>query len=483
MSDYKQILIKGEYIMNFLNVKNSKIIDSKGNEVFLRGVCLGGWMNMENFITGYTGSESSLRKTCKEILGEKKYLFLFNRLLDYFITEDDISFIKSCNATAIRVPFNYRHFEDDAKPFFWLKEGFKRLDRILKLAEKYSLYVILDFHAVQGCQNHGWHSDNPDHVNYFWQHPHFQDRFISLWEEIASYYAKNPVVAGYDIMNEPSSSNPYLINKIYKRTIKAIRKKDKKHIIFIEGDNYSGSFNKLEDLSGTNIAMSSHIYPPPCLQNFKYPGTFEGKLWNRDSLEDLVIKSEAFKYHKKTKMPWWIGEFGVSFNSNQKEIPSRLKALDDLLGIFNERKLHWTYWTYKDVGVMGWVMTSPESKYIKLLKPLLKAKEYFRTDLWMDWLPDTKPVFLVKEIFDEIKKVLPDFKIEGEYWERKNLQEATLCNHLGKLFQRYFAYLFKDKKEDEIEDILQSFHFKECVINKELITVIKKHQYLEFEIL
>ena len=36
--------------MDFLQVKNGKIVDQSGTEVYLRGTCVGGWMNMEDFI-------------------------------------------------------------------------------------------------------------------------------------------------------------------------------------------------------------------------------------------------------------------------------------------------------------------------------------------------------------------------------------------------------------------------------------------------
>lgn len=38
--------------MDFLQVKNGKITDQSGSDVYLRGTCAGGWMNMEDFING-----------------------------------------------------------------------------------------------------------------------------------------------------------------------------------------------------------------------------------------------------------------------------------------------------------------------------------------------------------------------------------------------------------------------------------------------
>ena len=38
----------------------------------------------------------------------------------------------------------------------------------------------------------------------FWQHKHFQDRAVWLWENLADRYKDNPWVAGYNLLNEPS---------------------------------------------------------------------------------------------------------------------------------------------------------------------------------------------------------------------------------------------------------------------------------------
>ena len=41
--------------MERLEVSNGKIVSASGSPVMLRGTCVGGWMNMENFINGYPG--------------------------------------------------------------------------------------------------------------------------------------------------------------------------------------------------------------------------------------------------------------------------------------------------------------------------------------------------------------------------------------------------------------------------------------------
>jgi hypothetical protein len=117
----------------FLQVSGDKIVDEAGNSVILRGAGLGGWMNMENFITGYPGHESEHREAMRTVLGDEKYEFFFDKFLEYFFTEEDAKFFASLGLNCLRLPFNYRHLEDDMNPRVLKVEGFKHLDRVIDL--------------------------------------------------------------------------------------------------------------------------------------------------------------------------------------------------------------------------------------------------------------------------------------------------------------------------------------------------------------
>ncbi len=136
-----------------LQVKQNQIVNRQGQPVRLKGTCIGGWMNMENFINGYAGTESGIRAALAEVLGPSHAQFFFERWLDYFLAQEDIAFIKSTGANVVRLALNYRHFENDASPFQYDETGFTRLARVVDWCAQYGLYVILDLHAVQGWQN------------------------------------------------------------------------------------------------------------------------------------------------------------------------------------------------------------------------------------------------------------------------------------------------------------------------------------------
>src|ERR1700687_4224975 len=97
----------------FLKVHQGHIQNQAGEIVTLHGIGLGGWMNMENFITGFPANEAAFRNVVQRALGKEKAEFLFDRYLDYFFTEADAKFIRSLGVNLVRLPFNYRHFEDD----------------------------------------------------------------------------------------------------------------------------------------------------------------------------------------------------------------------------------------------------------------------------------------------------------------------------------------------------------------------------------
>ena len=68
-----------------------------------------------------------------KVLGKEKCEYYFDKWLEYFFTEADAKFFASLGLNCIRLPFNYRHLEDDMNPRVLKTEGFKHLDRVIDL--------------------------------------------------------------------------------------------------------------------------------------------------------------------------------------------------------------------------------------------------------------------------------------------------------------------------------------------------------------
>src|SRR5690606_38660551 len=229
--------------LDWIRVDGARLAGEDDRTVELHGVGLGGWMNMENFITGYPGTEERIRRLLLDAMGRESYEAFFDEFLEGFIDDADAARLAEIGIDSVRIPVNYRHFEDDARPFELKESGFAQLDRAITLLARHGIRSVIDLHALPGRQNQHWHSDNPTHLAEFWQHPHFQDRVVHLWEALADRYKDRPEVAGYNPINEPSDSTGEVLPAFYARLEKAIRAIDPRHVLSLDGNKSSTDFS------------------------------------------------------------------------------------------------------------------------------------------------------------------------------------------------------------------------------------------------
>ena len=244
-----------------LRVQRAAIVDGSGEPVRLKGTNIGGWLNMENFITGYAANETMMRAAVRKVLGDDAYELFFDRLLTAFYGDADAAFLAESGLNCVRIPVNYRHLESDLRPFEIIGDGFRHLDRAIEAGAAHGVYSIIDLHALPVSENQHWHSDNPTHRALFWEHRHFQDRVVNLWEAIADRYKGNAWVAGYNLMNEPADESRAVVGPFYERLAAAIRAVDPDHILLFDGNTYSTEFGFFgEPLD--NAVYTLHDYVP-----------------------------------------------------------------------------------------------------------------------------------------------------------------------------------------------------------------------------
>ena len=54
-----------------LRTRGPQIVDARGEPVRLKGTNIGGWLNMENFVTGYAANESMMRAAVRAGAGPR----------------------------------------------------------------------------------------------------------------------------------------------------------------------------------------------------------------------------------------------------------------------------------------------------------------------------------------------------------------------------------------------------------------------------
>lgn len=269
---------------DFLHVESGNLVNEKGETVLLQGVNLGGWLIQESWMCPVSGENRKWANldtltVLEQRFGEEKAAELIQTYQDNWITEYDIWNIARRGCNVIRVPFWYRNFMKDTQGT-WITEnpddnpGFQKLDWVIETAGKYGMYVILDMHGCPGGQSMD-HSCGTLCVNELYTNETCQNTMELLWRTIADRYKDNPVVAAYDIMNEPQNNAGYegansydpwdakswqMTNQIYARMIYAIRQVDPRHVITVEGIWRASNLPDPAAVGWDNVMYQIHLY-------------------------------------------------------------------------------------------------------------------------------------------------------------------------------------------------------------------------------
>lgn len=450
---------------NWLKVLGDQIINQKGDKITLRGFGLGGMLHMENFIDGFASNEESIREGLLNVLGKKKYDLFFDKFLKNYFTEADAEYIQSLGLNLVRIPINYHLFEDDMNPGVIKEESFKYLDNVINVCAKHKIYTIIDLHALPGCQNQDWHSDNPTQKAFFWVYKDFQERVLHLWEVIADRYKDQPWVAGYDLINEPADPSGNKVFPYYKQLYNAVRKVDPNHIMFIEGDRYAQDFSKFTEV-WDNVVYTNHDYVLPGFTG-NYPGYARGKYFDKDTLENkFLIKSE---FMLSNNVPIWVGEFGPVYTNDPGKDESRYRVLKDQLAYYKKYNVSWCIWLYKDMGLQAIMHQKKNTPYMKLISSFLKRKDYLGADAWGS--SDKN----IRQAIEPLEKLLKnEFPNYNPYPGGQKNQIARLFRHIliaDALVEEY-CNLFKGLSDNDLVSIAQSFRFDNYVKRQRLEDIL-----------
>ncbi|MDQ3847298.1 MAG: glycoside hydrolase family 5 protein [Bacteroidota bacterium] len=452
---------------NWLRVSGDQIVNQKGDTVLLRGFGLGGMLHMENFINGYPANEEAMREGLKKVLGDKKYNLYFDAFYKSYFTEPDAAYIQSLGLNLVRIPINYRLFEDDMNPGVIKQGAFAYLDSVIARCARHQIYTIIDLHALPGAQNQHWHSDNPTHVASFWIHKDFQDRALHLWEVIANRYKNEPWVAGYDLINEPADPTGEKLFPYYKRLRNAIRKIDPKHILFLEGDRYAEEFQNFTEV-WENTVYTNHDYAVPgFIDGGDYPGYSRNRYYDKDTLEkDFLKKSEfMFKHH----VPVWVGEFGPVYTGNPQKDEMRYQVLKDQLAYYDKYKVSWCIWLYKDMGLQAIMHQKENTPYMKLVSKFLVRKDSLGADAWGSTDKNIRQAIAPLE--ELIKKEFPTY---DPYPRGQQREIALLVRHIliSEALLPEYCNLFKGLSEEQLIALAQSFRYDNCVKRNRLEDIL-----------
>ena len=333
----------------FLRTEGKQILDEDDNPVLLRGMGLGGWMVQEGYMlqtAEFASPQHEIRKRIVDVVGEEGADEFYEGWLNNHVRKADIDSLKSWGFNSVRLPMHYNLFTlpIEEEPIegqnTWLGKGFELTDNLIDWCRDNNMYVILDLHAAPGGQgmDSGISDYDPTKPS-LWESAENRSKTVALWRRIAERYKDEPVVAGYDLLNEVNWNLPggSLLRSLYGQITDAIREVDTKHIIFIEGNWFANDFTGLTPPWDDNMVYSPHKY------------------W---SINDQGSIQWVLDLRNTYNIPLYLGESGE--NSNV--------WFRDAIELLESNDIGWAWWPMKKIeSIAGPLSVNKSFGYESLL--------------------------------------------------------------------------------------------------------------------
>lgn len=257
---------KADSTSQFVSIQGQNLIQADGSTLFVQGVNLGNCLVPEGYMFGFTKvSPHEIDATFRQLIGDDSTNTFWSKYRENYVTLADLQLIRKQGCNTVRLPLSYKLFTDDAYLGLSDKQsGFQIIDKLVQWCRETGLYLILDMHAAPGGQT-GENIDDSDGYPYLYENEEDQQKLCTIWQEIADRYKNEPIILGYELLNEPIGDNfKKLYDKlepVYIRVAKAIREVDKNHLLLIDGASYGTNFSMFSNFSFDNkMVYACHDY-------------------------------------------------------------------------------------------------------------------------------------------------------------------------------------------------------------------------------
>lgn len=339
----------------FIYTEGKNLMLPGGKPFIMRGTNLGNWLVPEGYMFKLkdVNSPRLINQAFTELIGPSAMDSFWTVYLNNYITAADIHYLKSIGVNSIRVPFNYRLFANEK--YLGVtnsNHGFELMDRLINWCKKEQLYILLDMHCAPGGQT-GDNIDDGDGYPFLFESEKDQQLTTSIWKRIAARYSNEPIIIGYDLLNEPIATYfnaddfNYKLEGVYKRITAAIRQVDKNHLIFLGGAQWDSNFAPFGAPFDSKLVYTFHKY------------------WTSPTQE--VIQPYV-DFSNKYNVPIYCGETGENTN----------EWIDSFRTTLENAKIGWHFWPYKKMDdARGFVKFERPVNYDSLILYAETSKKNF----------------------------------------------------------------------------------------------------------
>ena len=295
---------------------------------------------------------------------------------DTFTVEDDIRKIAGYGFDHVRVPVDYIVLEDeDGNP---KEDGYQYLENCRIWCEKYGLNMIIDLHE---CFGYSFDPLKKDDKAKFFYDEELQERFLKLWDKIATRFKDYTNMIAFEPLNEVvlfEVADAW--NKLLKKYIERMRKIVPDAYLIIGGVCYNsvGTVHLIDIPLDDHIVYNFHCYEPLIFThqgaywvdnmdlNFRigYPKTLKeyqdastnlskdlaGEIFT-DGISEIGPKffedifAPAIAKASADDIPLYCGEHGVIDLADRKDA---LRWLGDIHAAFHKYGIGSALWNYRE---------------------------------------------------------------------------------------------------------------------------------------
>ena len=301
----------------YVHTQGTRILDGNGNEIYFTGMNLGNWLLWEGYLMmgdfNYRTHTQFLNSLGSALGGMANAREFEHQWRLNYVNEHAIAELAGLGFNSVRVPFHYNMFWQNGQ---LSDHGFQYFDRLIEYCRTHGIYILLDMHAAPGYQNPGDHSDNmnsnssqPRDSVKFWDGNNIQIA-SQVWRHIANRYKNEPMIWGYDLINEPvlPPGREYELLPSLIQLRNAIRSVDNNHIIVAEGGWWA---SQLQVLDWTDPATQAATGVTSRWDNNLVYETHHYVFGNAGALADMYTRDDITN---RLNIPLILGEYGEDTN-------------------------------------------------------------------------------------------------------------------------------------------------------------------------
>ena len=311
-----------------IHVDGSRLIGRDGKEVLLRGVGLGGWMNMENFITGYPATESQQRQAMRGRWATEGYTRFFDRFLTRLLRRRGRALPRrpraELGAGAVQLPpLRGRRpavRDQGARGVPPPRPG-HRACAPTPASTRSSTCT-----PCPAGQNQHWHSDNPTHCGDVLAAPALPGPggppVGGHRRPLPGQAVRSPATTRSTSRPTPPARSSARSTQRLERPIRAV---DPDHVLFLDGNRYSTDFSVFAEPLRQHGLHRPRLRPARHRRRRRVPGRDPRRVL-RPRRSSSRRSCGAPSSCARTGTPIWIGEFGPVYTGDPERGRQRVPA-------------------------------------------------------------------------------------------------------------------------------------------------------------